>query len=161
MNDTKQTVKLLSVVFDVLNSMDDRECLLLIQGKGNLRFVPIGDEAQSHTVTNETAPKSEPVPRRLLPASGKDSAGEAKLQREVDETALKLNEADARAAAKSRIASINVPKGKGRKDFLIRLAKACAVHVESKDTIAGIEQKLVEDTVGAKLRSKAFREVAF
>ena len=154
MTDIKQTTALLAVVFDVLNSMDDSELDMLIQGKGNLRFVPT-------TEKGETARKSKPDDSQLLPSNGKNRIGEAKLQLEVDEAARLLNEANSREEAKNLIASINVPKGKGRRDFLIRLAKACAVQVESRDAIARIEQKLVEKTVGAKLRSKAFREVAF
>ena len=154
MTDTKQTARLLAVVFDALSSMDDNELDMLIQGKGNLRFVPTKK-------IGETARKSKPNDSQLLPSNGKVRMGEAKSQREVDEVARQLDEANSREEAKSLIASINVPKGKGRKDFLIRLAKACAVQVESRDAIARIEQKLVENTVGAKLRSKAFREVAF
>ena len=155
--DIKQTIRSirsLAVVFDGLNSMDDSELEMLIQGKGNLRFVPAAERG-------ETARKSKPDDAQLLPSNGKVRMGEAKLQLEVDEVARRLDEANSREEAKSLIASINVPKGKGRKDFLIRLAKACAVQVESRDAIARIEQKLVEKTVGAKLRSKAFREVAF
>ena len=152
--DIKQTARLLAVVFDVLSSMDDSELEMLIQGEGNLRFVPTKK-------IGETARKSKLDNSQLLPSNGKVRMGEATLQLEVGEVARQLDEANSREEAKSLIASINVPKGKGRKDFLIRLAKACAVRVESRDAIARIEQKLVEDTVGAKLRSKAFREVAF
>jgi len=154
MTDTKQTIRLLAVVFDVLNSMDDSELDMLIQGKGNLRFVPTTERC-------EIARKSKQGDSQMLPSNREGRMGEAKLQLEVDEAARLLNEANSREEAKNLIASINVPKGKGRRDFLIRLAKACAVHVESRDATARIEQKLVEKTVGAKLRSKAFREVAF
>ena len=155
--DIKQTIRSirsLAVVFDGLNSMDDSELEMLIQGKGNLRFVPTAERG-------EVARKPKSDDSQLLPSNGENRMGEAKLQLEVDEAARLLNEANSREEAKNLIASINVPKGKGRKDFLIRLAKACAVQVESRDAIARIEQKLVEKTVGAKLRSKAFREVAF
>ena len=154
MTDTKQTARLFAVVFDVLSSMDDSELDMLIQGKGSLRFVPTAERC-------ETARKSKPGDSQLLSPNGEDRTGEAKLQLEVGEAARLLNEANSREEAKNLIASLNVPKGKGRKDFLIRLAKACAVQVESRDAIARIEQKLVEKTVGAKLRSKAFKEVAF
>ena len=154
MTDTKQTARLLAVVFDALSSMDDNELDMLIQGKGNLRFVPTKK-------IGETTRKSKPDDSQLLSSNGEDRMGEAKLQLEVDEAARLLNKANSREEAKTLIASLNVPKGKGRKGFLIRIAKACAVQVESRDPIARIEQKLVEDTVGAKLRSKAFREVAF
>ena len=45
--------------------------------------------------------------------------------------------------------------------FLLQLAKSCGVRVESKDSIALIEQKLVENVVGARLDSEAIKKVAF
>lgn len=144
MNNTKRTISKLLVVFaDALDSMDDSEFDSLIQGKGKLSFVSVETNGQK-PVTVKPLVKPE---------------AEARLQAEVSETAQKLFDADSRETAENLIASIKIPKGRGRKDFLIRLAKACTVHVESKDAIARIEQKLVEGTVGAKLRSKALREV--
>ena len=146
MDSAKCTTSRLLVAFaDALDSMDDNEFDSLVRGKGKLRFVGDGTNAQK------------PVTVKPLV----DPAVELRLQDEVSEIAGKLLDADSREMAENLLASINVPKGKGRRDFLIRLAKACAVHVESKDAIARIEQKLVENTVGAKLRSKAIREVAF
>ena len=134
MQDAKQTIsKLLTAFADALNSMDDHEFDLLIRGEGNLRFVS-------------------------RPKNGKQRKVDADLESAVKEVARKLNEADSREVAENLLASINQPK---RKNFLILLARASGVHVESRDNIARIERKLIETTVGAKLRSKAFEEVAF
>lgn len=161
MTSVKQTTSLLAAVFDFLNSADDGEIERLARGEAELRIVPV-DEAQSQTAGLEEPRKktngSYPPP---LPTKGRRPFAATQAPPEIDEIARQLNEADSREEAEGLVVSINVPKGKGRRDFLIQLAKACSVHVESKDAISVIERKLVEGTVGAKLRSKAFREVAF
>lgn len=130
----KTTSKLLSIVFDVLGSMDDQEIDLLIQGKATLRVVE-----------NNRSKKAMPIDDSCL-----DEA--------ISDIAQKLSAADSRASAENLLASINQPR---KKDFLLRLAKSCGVRVESKDSIARIEQKLVENVVGARLDSEAIKKVAF
>lgn len=138
MNETKQTIsKLLVAVADALNSMDDREFDLLIHGEGSLRFV----SALKNGARNRKKPDHDP-----------------ELKTAVSHVAHSLSLVDSREDAHSLIASINQPK---RKDFLVLLAKACGVRIESKDTISRIEHKLIESVVGTRLRSKAFKEVAF
>ncbi len=138
MHDTKRIMSgLLVAVADALNSMDDREFDLLIRGEGNLRFVA----ASKNGLKN-----------------GKRLIIDSHIESVVNEVAQKLSDADSRESAESLIASIDQPR---RKDFLILLAKASGVRVESKDTIARLERKLIETVVGSKLRSKAFKEVAF
>ena len=134
MQNAKQTIsKLLVAVADALNSMDDREFDLLIHGEGKLRFVSRSK-------------------------NGKQRVVDAELESVVNEVARKLSEADSREVAESLLSSINQPR---RKQFLTLLAKASDVRVESRDSIATIERKLIETTVGSKLRRKAFEEVAF
>ena len=134
MQNAKQTIsKLLVAVADALNSMDDREFDLLIHGEGKLRFVSRSK-------------------------NGKQRVVDAELESVVNEVARKLSEADSREVAESLLSSINQPR---RKQFLTLLAKASGVRVESRDSIATIERKLIETTVGSKLRRKAFEEVAF
>ena len=130
----KTTSKLLSIVFDILGSMDDQEIDLLIQGKATLRVVE-----------NNRSKKATPIDDSCL-----DEA--------ISSMAQKLSAADSRASAENLLASINQPR---RKDFLLRLAKTCGVRVESKDSIAIIERKLVENVVGARLDSEAIKKVAF
>lgn len=149
MSSIKQEASLLAVVVDFLNSSDVSELEQLAHGKAELRIIPT-DEVESRTDAKASRQKTNGSARFDMQA-----------QPEIEKIARQLNEADSREEAESLIASIKVAKGKGRKDFLVRLAKACAVYVESKDSIARIERKLIENTVGAKLRSKAFREVAF
>lgn len=154
MNDTKRAIselltrsKLETVFYETLNSLDESEVLALIQGEGRLRFV-----------SNEANGKKQPVRiRRPLPKPS-EIGTEAQLQADVNETSRKLLDAESRGAAEDLIASITYPR---RKEFLTRLAKACKVHVDSRDTIATLERKLIEDIVGAKLSAKAFMEVAF
>ena len=135
MDETKQTITKLMIAFaDAMNSMDDREFNLLIQGKAKLRLVE-----------DKTEPKQK-------------SGENAYLEQAVAEVAQQLNEAESRESAERLIASIRHPR---KKQFLLLLSRACGVSAGSKDTIAGIEQKLVEDTVGAKLRSQAIKRVAF
>ncbi len=128
------TSKLLSIVFDALGSMGDQEIELLIQGKATIKVVE-----------KNKARKSTPLDHSCLDEI-------------ISDTALKLNAAESREAAANLLASVNQPR---KKDFLLHLAKSCGVRVESKDSIARIEQKLVENVVGARLDSEAIRKVAF
>ena len=135
MSESKQTIaKLLLAFADAMNSMDEREFDLLIQGKAKLRLV-------------QEKPKQE-----------KNRESDACLDHVVAELAQKLNDVESRESAESLLASINHPR---RRNFLILLAQACGVTVGSKDRIARIEQKLIEDVVGSKLRSQAIKKVAF
>ena len=119
---------------DTLESMNDREIDLVLQGKARLRVV-VNPEAQ-----------------KKLPLD------DSRLEKSVSEMAQKLNDAESREAAHGLFANINQPR---RRAFLILLANACDVNVGSKDNMARIEQKLVESVVGAKLRSQAIKNVAF
>ena len=140
MSESKQTIANLLVAFaDAMNSMDDREFDLLIQGKAKLRLV-------------EEKPKQEK--NREADACLDDAC----LDDVVAELARKLNDVESRESAESLLASINHPR---KRNFLLLLARACGVTVGSKDRIDRIEQKLVEDVVGSKLRSQAIKKVAF
>ena len=135
MRDSKQTISRLLYAFaDALDSMDDREFDLLVQGKVRLRIV------EKHE--NKKAPP----------------LNDSRLGEAISEIAQKLNTAESRESAASLLASVNHPR---RKDFLLLLARSCGVRVESKDNIASIEQKLIENVVGSKLDSEAIRKVAF
>jgi hypothetical protein len=135
MRESKQTIsKLLFAFADALDSMDDREFDLLIQGKVRLGIV------------------EKPEPKKTLPLN------DPRLDGAISEMAQKLSAAESRESAASLLASINQPR---RKDFLVLLARSCGVRVESKDNIARIEQKLIENVVGSKLDSEAIRKVAF
>lgn len=135
MNETnRQTIgKLFKVIGDSLLSMDDHEFDLMIQGKGILRFAPVSEPAKKRSVESQVR---------------HDAVGVAK----------KLHDAETREDANIVIASI---KHRPKKEFLSQVARAAGVHVESRDSIAKIELKLIEATVGAKLRSRAFQEVPF
>ena len=134
MQESRQTIaKLLAAFADTLNSMDDSEFGLFIEGKAKLRLV----EQQKN---------------RRKP--GDDN----RLTQAIAELSQKLKEAESRADAESLIASIEYPR---RKEFLLGLAGACGVSVGSKDSIAEIERKLIENIVGTKLRSQAIKNVAF
>ncbi len=134
MSESKQTIAKLFVAFaDALNSMDDREFDLLIQGKAKLRLVE--------------KPRAKRIPSDGL-----------HLEEILDEVAQKLNEAESLEVAESLLASINLPR---KKDFLLRLAKVCNVPVASKDSIELIERQLIENVVAAKLTSQAIQKVAF
>jgi hypothetical protein len=135
MRESKQTIsRLLSAFADALDSMDDREFDLLIQGKVRLRIV------EKHKT--KTAPP----------------LNDSRLDGAISEIAQRLSTAESRESAASLLASVNQPR---RRDFLLLLAKSCGVRVESKDNIARIEQKLIENVVGSKLDSEAIRKVAF
>ena len=125
--------KLFKVIGDSLLAMDDHEFDLVLQGKGVLRFTPL----------------PEPTKKRVF---------EAIIQPDAAEIAEKLRDAETREDAQIVISSI---KHRPRKEFLFHVARATDVHVESRDSIAKIEHKLIEATVGAKLRSRAFKEVPF
>ena len=135
---------LFKVIGDSLNEMDDDKVELLLQGKATLQFVelPDGDAKQ-------VAQKSQKrITNRMDEA---DVEAAAKI-------AKQLNDSDSRDDANAVIASI---KHRSRKQFLVLVAKSLGVRIESRDTIAKIENRLIESTIGAKLRSRAFAEVPF
>ena len=135
MSKSRETIaKLLAAFADALNSMDDREFDMLIHGKAKLRIIEERTPALTTSLDNSY------------------------LEQVVSELAQQLSNAESREAAGDLIASINQPR---RKDFLLLLAKACDVNVGPKDSIQRIEQNLIENVVGAKLRSQAIRNVAF
>ena len=135
MRESTQTMsKLFSVVFDTISAMDDREIDLLIRGKATLHIVEKSRAKKSASLDN------------FHPNDA------------ISETVRKLNAAESREVAADLLASIDQPR---KKDFLILLAKSCGVRVESRDSIARIEQKLVENVVGVRLDSEAIRKVAF
>ena len=135
MRESRQTIsRLLSAFADALDSMDDREFDLLIQGKVRLRTVEKYKTKKAPTL--------------------KDS----RLDEAVSEIAQKLSTAESRESAASLLASINHPR---RRDFLLLLARSCRVRVESKDNIERIEQRLIENVVGSRLDSEAIRKVSF
>ena len=125
--------KLLNIIEDSLCAMDDRELDLLLQGKGRLQF----------TATSVADERSETKPH---------------LEEAARETAKQLADAETRDAARAVIASIDRPR---RREFLLLIAQASGVRVGSKDSIARIEQRLIQAIVGSKLRSRAFKEVPF
>ena len=130
----KQTITKLLIAFaDALNAMDDHEFDLLIQGKAKLRLVE-----EQKTV--------------------KESVDYSCFEEAVSELAQTLNNAESREAAGRVLASISQPR---KRDFLLLLAKACGVRTGSKDSISTIERKLIENVVGARLRSEAIKKVAF
>ena len=134
MDDTKQTIsRVLKSFAAALDSMDERQFNLLIHGEGNLRFAEVSRNGRRPAVAEQ-------------------------LENEVNEVAVKLKEAESREIAERLLASIDHPK---RRDFLVLVAEATGVVLGSKDTIKRIEKKLIETVVGSKLRSKAFKEVAF
>jgi hypothetical protein len=134
MNESKQTIaKLLAAFADAMDSMDDHEFELLIQGKVKLRVTQ---------------------PRR----SEKRIIHDPALDQIIADVARKLNDSESREAAQTVLAAINQPR---RKDFLIRLASVCGVNVREKDNISMIEQKLIENVVGSKLRTRAIEKVPF
>ena len=134
MRESMQTIKLVSIVFDALSAMDDREIDLLIQGKATLRVV-------------EKSKNKKAIP-----------LDDTCLDEAISDVAQKLNVAESREDVANLLASINQPR---KKDFLLLLSKSCGVRVESRDSIAMIERKLVENVVGSRLDSEAIRKVAF
>ena len=130
----RQTLgKLLKAMGDSLQAMNDKEFDLLLQGKGTLRFTPAREITHKSDV-------------------------EHYLSADADEVARQLDNANSREAAKGVLSAI---KHRRRKDFLLLVAQKSDVHVEKRDSIAKIEQKLIETIVGSKLRTQAFKEVAF
>ena len=135
MTATKQVVsQLLSAFADSLNAMDEHEFELLIQGKAKLRLVQKEKKLEK-----------------------KSSVDRSSLSEAVIMTAEKLNHAESREEAGTLLASIDHT---GKKDFLLALSRACGVSVSSKDNIAKLEQKLIDNTVGARLRTDAIRNLS-
>ena len=125
--------KLLKAFGDSLHAMDDRELDLLLQGKGMLSFTP-------------------------APRTGDRPETDARVLEAAREAARRLTKVDSREAAREVLASINHPR---RREFLLLIAQASSIRVGSRDSVARIEQKLIQAIVGSKLRTRAFKEVAF
>ena len=125
--------KLFFALADALNSMDDGEFDLLMEGKAKLRVVS--------------------------PKNSKKGKTQESLESETQlpEIAKLLNEAESRDAAEEILSSLTVPR---KKAFLLDLARLCSVHVGPRDSISLIERQLVENIVGARLASEAFKKVA-
>ena len=84
MRESTQTMsKLLAVVFNTIDSMDDREIDLLIQGKATLRVV------------------EKNKPKKSMPL------GDSCLDETISDTAQKLRAAESREAAANLLASVN------------------------------------------------------
>ncbi len=131
---TQTIAKLLAAFADAMETMDEHEFELLMRGEAKLRLVE-----------NEKG-------------TGKKPAEDLRFDQSVSEVAQQLNDAESRESAEALIASINQPQ---RKKFLIALSRSCGVSVGSRDNIGRIEQKLIENVVGSKLRSQAIKKVAF
>ena len=129
----RQTVnRLLDIISDSLHEMNDIELELLLDGKGKLGFISARTD------------------------NGSDA--ERDLMIEVKRIAEQLDQVETREAAKELLASIDRPR---KRDFLVRVAQASGIRITTKDSIVRIEQKLIQATVGLRLRSKAFNEVSF
>ena len=135
MYDTKETLsKVFFAIADALESMDKREFEQLLSGQAKLRVMGTNNRKKS-------ASTHEPC-----------------LDGAVADIARKLRMATSRESAADLLVSIDQPR---RKDFLQRLARSCGVRVDSKDSIARIEQNLIENVVGLRLDSEAIKKVAF
>jgi hypothetical protein len=133
-NTNRRTVdRLFDVIADSLRAMSDQELGLLLDGKGKLGFISAYKEDN-------------------------DLDAERASIHAAKEMAEKLAEVESREAARKLIGAIEHPK---RRDFLVRIAQEAGVRIGTKDSVARIEQKLIQATVGSKLRSRAFKEVSF
>ena len=125
--------RLIDIMADSLRTMTDQELELLLHGKGKLGFI------------SATRMDKDPEPDRDLMDAAKEIADQ-------------LAQVDSREAAKELLASIEQPR---MRDFLVRVAQTVGVRIGAKDSVARIEQKLIQATIGSKLRSRAFKEVSF
>ena len=133
LTDRRTMNRLLDIVSESLRAMTDQELQLLLDGKGKLVFI---SAAGTHN----------------------SSDADQDLMIEVKQVAERLGKIETREAARELFASIDRPR---KRDFLVRVAQASGVRTSTKDNIAKIEHKLIQATVGLKLRSKAFSEVSF
>ena len=133
LTDRRTLNRLLDIISDSLRELNDLELEFLLDGKGKLGFI---STSGTH--------------------SGSDA--DQDLMIEVKQVAERLGKIETREAARELFASIDRPR---KRDFLVRVAQASDVRTSTKDSIAKIEHKLIEATVGLKLRSKAFKEVSF
>ena len=125
--------RLLDIMAEALRALSERELQLLLDGKGKLVFISAGGD-------------------------GGDEDVETALTDAAREVAKQLAEIESREAAEDLIAAIEHPR---RRDVLVRAAQLSRVRVGTKDSAARIGHKLIDATVGARLRSRAFREVPF
>ena len=129
---------------DILIEMDDREFEMLSQGKATLRVVIVKNEDTA--VVAKRVPKTT---KNRIDDSDSNAAAEV---------AQRLKDAESRENGEAVLSSI---KHRSRKKFLTLVARKLDVRVESRDTIAEIERKLFDSTVGGKLQARAFAEVPF
>lgn len=141
MGESRQAMANLFAAFaDALNAMDDREFDRLVQGKGKLRLV------------------------EKEPGKGKNGGKSGKLPESPDlmesvpELAQRFEAAASREEAAAVLATVD---GRRRKEVLLLLAKEFRVNATARDNIRGIERRLIENVVGARLAAEAIRTVAF
>jgi hypothetical protein len=75
--------------------------------------------------------------------------------RMLEDTVRQLRTARSRDEADRIISTL---RGSTTRDDLLRLAKYLSVHVTKQDTRESIEHKLIEVSVGARLRSEAIKQ---
>lgn len=147
MGESRQAMANLFAAFaDALNAMDDLEFDRLVQGKAKLRLV-----------------EKEPVKGRNGKNGGKggkllEAPPVTDLTELVPELAQRFEAAASREEAAAVLATVDRPR---RKEVLLLLAKEFSVNATARDNIRGIERRLIENVVGARLAAEAIRTVAF
>ena len=153
MGESRQAMANLFAAFaDALNAMDDREFDRLVQGKGKLRLV----EEDPGKGGNEGKGKN----GRNGGKGGKllEAPPVTDLTESVPELAQRFEAAASREEAAAVLATVDSPR---RKEVLLLLAKEFSVNATARDNIRGIERRLIENVVGARLAAEAIRTVAF
>lgn len=156
MGESRQGMANLFAAFaDALNAMDDREFDRLLQGKGKLRLVE-EEPGKGGNGGDEGKGKN----GRKGGKGGKllEAPPVTDLTESVPELAQRFQAAASREEAAAVLATVDRPR---RKEVLLLLAKEFRVNATARDNIRGIERRLIENVVGARLAAEAIRTVAF
>ncbi|MFB4331364.1 hypothetical protein [Paenibacillus sp. CR_12] len=130
MSSKKELVGFLKAITNVLSEMSEVEYEELLHGRGKLIYIG-NDHAKQQKNSQDI--------------NTKHSA--------TDELVVALNQMNSRDEAMKYLSQTNILK-----NDLIRLAVALDIYINKSDSKEKITEKIVESTIGLKVRSKAIRE---
>ena len=131
---------LLKVITKALNELDDSQFLKLIQGKGKIKFVDLGER--------------EKVKRPNRKNTNKVALNDSEIQ----SLAIEIRKCQTREEAAELL---HMNGREIRRESLERLARILQVYIAKSDRISVIEDKIIEFAVGVRLRTEAIRGLKF
>lgn len=131
---------LIKAIARALNELDELQYQQLLEGKGRIKFIGLGETEKRERSKQKRANKIS------LTDSEIQSLAKELRECKTREEALKLLDKDGREILR---------------ESLVRLAKLLQVYVTKSDKNKIIKDKIVESMVGVRLRTEAIRSLEF